>query len=87
MAFVMARNTRQSLQSGVYTPVKSFNTVARRQNKRPLDWQVDRAGFYGLMRCFALETTRSTASYAYYPQKLTPTILTKLIGPEPKQAN
>ncbi len=37
MAFVMTRNTRQSLQSGVYTPVKSFNAVVRRHNKRPSD--------------------------------------------------
>jgi len=101
MAFVMTRNTRQSLKSGVAKlafspvchvfwrtrtsacfapPVKSFNAVVRSQNKRPLDW----AGFHGLMRCFVLQTKRFTASHAYYPQKLVPTVLTKLIGPEPR---
>ncbi len=34
MAFVMTRNTRKSLQSGVYTPVKSFNAVVRLHNNR-----------------------------------------------------
>ncbi len=80
MAFVMTRNTRQSLQIGVYTPVKSFNAVVRRHNKRLLDW----AGFHGLMRCLDLQTKRFTTSHAYYPQKLVPPILTKLIGPEPR---
>ena len=37
IAFVMTRNTRQSLHNGVYTPVESFNDIVRRQNKRLSD--------------------------------------------------
>lgn len=79
MAFVMTRNTRKSLKSGVHPPVKGFDAVVRRQNKRPLDW-ID---LHGLMRCFSLKTNRFPAPHAYYPHKFIPTILTKLIGPEP----
>lgn len=79
MAFIMTRNTRKSSKSGVCPPVEGFDAVVRRQNKRPVDW----INLYGLMRCFALKTIRFPAPHAYYPHKFIPTILTKLIGPEP----
>ena len=61
-------------------PFKSFDAVVRSQNERPPDW----INLHGLMRCFALKTRRFPAAHAYYPHKFIPTILTKLIGPEPK---
>ena len=79
MAFVMTRNTRKSSKSGVHPPVKSFDVVVCRQNNRPSDW----INLHGLMRCLALKTRRFPAPHAYYPHKFIPTILTKLIGPEP----
>jgi len=81
MAFVMTRNTRKSLKNGVYPPFKSFDAGVRGQNNRPSDW----INLHGLMRCFGLKTGRFPAPHAYYPHKFTPTILTKLVGPEPKE--
>ena len=67
------------MNSGVRPPVECFDAVGRRQNERPLDW----TNLHGLMRCFTLKANRLPAVHACYPHKFLPTILTKLMGPEP----